>query len=371
MSLASLSAEDAGDTPAASSRAGHAGAGDRRRRARLVLLALAGLLVVVALASLSIGAVGVTLGDYLHARLFGGEIPLRDRLVIEVIRLPRMVLGMLVGAGLAVAGAVMQGLFRNPLADPGLIGVSAGSSLGVAAFIVLGSTVLSPVSALLGFHAVPLAAFAGGLAATFCLYRLGQSQGQTSIATLLLAGIALSAIVFACVGVLIFMADDQQIRDLNFWQLGSLAGATWEKTLAAAPLILASLAGARLMAGGLNALFLGEAAAGHMGLDVERLKTAAIFCVAGAVGASVAVAGGIGFVGIVVPHLLRLLMGPDHRYLLPGCALLGASLLLVADTVARVLVAPAELPIGIVMALVGGPFFLWILLRRKGLIAGV
>jgi iron complex transport system permease protein len=171
--------------------------------------------------------------------------------------------------------------------------------------------------------------------------------------------------MMAMTGVLIYMADDKQLRDLTFWGMGSLAGATWMKIVAAGPIILLSLVVMPFMARGLNAITLGEAAAFHMGIPVQRLKRVAIVAVAAATGASVAVSGGIGFVGIVVPHLLRMAIGPDHRYLLPASALLGGSLLIFADVLARTLVVPAELPIGIITAAVGGPFFLWILLRQR------
>jgi iron complex transport system permease protein len=262
----------------------------------------------------------------------------------------------------------MQGLFRNPLADPGLIGISAGASLGAVAVIVLGATMLAPVVALLGPMTLPLAAFVGGLVATLILYRIATRQGRTSVATMLLAGIALAALAMALTGVLVYMADDRQLRDLTFWQLGSLAGATWQKIGTAGPVIVAALAATPFLARGLNALALGEATAGHLGIPVQRLKYVAIVSVSAAVGAAVAVSGGIGFVGIVVPHLLRLAIGPDNRYLLPASALLGAAMLLVADAVCRTIVAPAELPIGIITAAVGGPFFLWILLRKRGIV---
>ncbi len=292
----------------------------------------------------------------------------RDRIIVYDIRLPRVILGVLIGAALAVSGAVMQGLFRNPLADPGIVGVSNGASLGAVAIIVLGGTALAPMTALLGIYALPVAAFGGGLAVTLVLYRVSTRRGQTSVATMLLAGIALGAMAMAFTGMLIFMADDRQLRDLTFWQLGSLAGATWGKIATAGPVIVLALAAAPFLSRGLNALALGEASASHLGIAVQRFKHVAIVAVAAAIGASVAVSGGIGFVGIVVPHLLRLLIGPDNRYLLPASALLGASLLLLADAVSRTIVAPAELPIGIVTAAVGAPFFLWILLRRRGLI---
>jgi iron complex transport system permease protein len=262
----------------------------------------------------------------------------------------------------------MQGLFRNPLADPGLVGVSAGASLGAVSVIVLGATILSPATALLGGYALPVSAFVGSLIVTLILYQVSTRQGRTSIATMLLAGIALSALAMALTGILIFVADDQQLRDLTFWQLGSLAGSTWAKVGAAAPIMLVGMIATPFMARGLNALALGEPTAAHLGIPVQRLKHVAIVVVSAVVGAAVAVSGGIGFVGIVVPHLLRLVIGPDNRYLLPASALLGGILLLIADAASRTIVAPAELPIGIVTAAAGAPFFLWILLRRRGVV---
>ena len=345
-------------------------AGDRSARARLAIAVLAVLLVLVALFGLTAGASDASAWDVVMNGLFGSEDALsaRDAIIVYDIRLPRISLGILIGAALAVSGAVMQGLFRNPLADPGLVGVSAGAGLGAISMIVLGGTALAPVSALLGIYALPLAAFLGGLATTLLLYHVATRQGRTSIATMLLAGIALGAMAGAFSGVLVFIADDRQLRDLTFWGLGSLAGATWTKVAAAGPIIALAVAAAPFMARGLNAMALGEATAHHLGIPVQRFKNVAIVAVAAATGASVAVSGGIGFVGIVVPHLLRLLIGPDHRYLLPASALLGASLLLLADAASRTIVAPAELPIGIVTAAVGAPFFLWILLRKRGIV---
>lgn len=345
----------------------HPAAGDRSGRARLVIALLLAVLIVTAAASLATGASGASLSSALGAIVRGEAIDARTRLVIGEIRMPRMALGILVGAALAVSGAVMQGLFRNPLADPGLIGVSSGSALGAIVTIVLGGTVLAPLSGALGIYALPLAAFLGGLLTTWLLYRIATRAGQTSIATMLLAGIALAALAGALSGILIFIADDAQLRDLTFWGLGSLAGATWPKVAAAGPIIVAALAAAPFLARALNALSLGEAAAHHLGFPVQRMKRIAVVTVAAATGASVAVSGGIGFVGIVVPHLLRLVIGPDNRYLLPASALLGAVVLLLADSISRTLVAPAEFPIGIVTAAVGAPFFLWILMRGRGL----
>ena len=348
-------------------------AGDRSRLGQMTLAVLALLLLLAMAISMTTGASGASLWTFLGSSL--GLVPqaeldaLRDHAVIMNIRLPRMLLGMLIGAGLAVSGLLMQGLFRNPLADPGLVGVSAGAGLGAVGMIVLGTTALAPLTALLGIYALQIASFAGGLLTTLILYRVATRSGQTAMATMLLAGIALGALAGAATGVLVYIATDSQLRDLTFWGMGSLAGANWTKIMASGPIILAALFAAGFLGKGLNALTLGEATASHLGVPVQRLKHIVILSVAGATGASVAVSGGIGFVGIVVPHLLRLVIGPDHRYLLPASALLGASFLLMADAVSRVIVAPAELPIGIVTAAVGGPFFLWILLRKRAMFA--
>jgi iron complex transport system permease protein len=343
--------------------------GDRSRLARLVILALILAAAAMFVASIMTGAADASLGNVLRW-LFGVEgaeqaLSVRDRIIILDIRLPRAVMGLLVGASLAVSGAIMQGLFRNPLADPALVGISSGASLGAVLTIVLGSSLFGALFAVFGFYALPVAAFLGCLVTTLLLYRIATRSGQTSVATMLLAGIALAALANAVTGVLIFVADDKQLRDLTFWGLGSLAGANWTKILSAAPIILVSLVVVPFLARGLNALTLGEAAAFHMGIPVQRLKNIAIVSVAALTGASVAVSGGIGFVGIVVPHVLRLIIGPDHRYLLPASALLGGTLLIFADMVARTIVPPAELPIGIITAFVGAPFFLWILLRGR------
>jgi iron complex transport system permease protein len=347
--------------------------GDRSARARLTVVVLAIALAATVLFSLASGASDASAFQVVRDSLFpsfaaNDALSIRDGVIIYDIRLPRVIMGVLIGAALAVSGAVLQGLFRNPLADPGLVGVSAGSSLGAVAVIVLGATVLAPLTALFGTFALPLAAFAGGLATTLVLYRISTRQGRTSVATMLLAGIALGAMALAFTGMLIFIADDRQLRDLTFWSLGSLAGATWQKIAAVAPIIVLALSATPFLARGLNALALGEATASHLGVPIQRLKYVAIVAVAAAVGASVAVSGGIGFVGIVVPHSLRLAIGPDNRYLLPASALLGASMLLLADAASRTIVAPAELPIGIVTAAVGAPFFLWVLLRKRGIL---
>ena len=345
-----------------------------RRGARILVLAgLAILLVAAALLSLGLGAIRIPPGRVLDVLTRGSDPALaRDALVIINIRLPRTLLGLMVGAGLAVSGALMQGLFRNPLADPALVGVSAGAGLASACIIVLGDRLLVHlgIPGPLPYAVLPAGAFLGGLTATFALYGLATRSGRTSVATMLLAGIALGALSGAMTGLLVYASDDRQLRDLTFWSLGSLGGATWSKVATTAPLILPVLAAVPFLGRGLNALVLGEAEAFHLGVPVERLKRACILLVAVAVGASVAAAGVIGFVGLVVPHALRLLVGPEHRLLLPASALLGGTLLVLADIVARLVATPAELPIGIVTAMVGAPVFLWLLLGRARLADG-
>ena len=332
---------------------------DRSLRAQHLTWALVALVGLAALAALSLGASGLSLSRVLGVLLAGRGLDPRDTLLLVQIRLPRLVMGLMIGASLGVSGALMQGLFRNPLADPGLVGVGAGAGLGAVLVIVLGGAI-----GLNSALAVPLAAFGGAWAAVLILYRVATRGGVTSVAVLLLAGVALAALAGAATGVLVYLADDRQLRDLTFWSMGSLAGATWSRSLWAALFILPVLLLAPRLGAGLNALALGEAAARHIGHPVERLKRASVLAVAAATGAATAAAGGIGFVGIVVPHLLRLASGPDHRRLLPNSALLGAALLVLADTGARLVVAPAELPIGIITALLGAPVFLWILLRQ-------
>ncbi|MEM6577173.1 MAG: iron ABC transporter permease [Pseudomonadota bacterium] len=343
-------------------------AGDRQHKAARAMLVLAVFLALVSLLSLDVGASGASLLDVLMAMLSGREFNATDAIILWDIRLPRLFMGILVGAALAVSGAVMQGLFRNPLADPGLVGVGAGAGLGAIAAIVLGAALPSGISLALGNYVVPVAAFLGGWLSTLLLYRISTRHGRTSVAVMLLAGIALGALAGALSGILVYMADDAQLRDLTFWGLGSVAGATWAKVAAAAPLIFLALCVAPFLARALNALALGEASAAHLGIPVQRMKSIAILTVAGATGAAVAVSGGIGFIGIVVPHLLRIAIGPDHRYLLLNAALLGAALLVLADMISRTIIAPAELPIGIVTATLGGPFFLWILLRNRNML---
>lgn len=338
--------------------------------ARPLFLSLSLLGLLAFWLSLALGPVSLSFDETLDAMLRVLGIPLagegvgQAELIVGQIRLPRALLGVAVGAVLALSGVAMQGLFRNPLADPGLIGVSSGAALGAAVAIV-GGELVGGISPLLEPYLLSLSAFIGGLGVTALVYRLGRRDGRTHVATMLLAGIALTALAGAAIGLFTYFADDATLRTLTFWNLGSLNGASYARLW---PLLLVTVAVAFWLprrAQALNALLLGESEARHLGFEVERLKRELVFCTALGVGAAVAAAGMIGFVGLVVPHLMRLVVGPDHRLLLPASAMAGGSLLLLADLLARLMLAPVELPIGIVTALLGAPFFLYLLLRGR------
>lgn len=333
-----------------------------RHNGVLALLAL--LLLIALLLGVGIGPVAVPPEVALAALLGQLGFPLdvavsqQQQAVLWSIRLPRVLLGALVGGGLAVSGALLQGVFRNPLADPGLIGVSSGAALGAVAVIVLGLTPL-------GIFTLPLAAFLSGALTALLVYRIARRQGRTDVATLLLVGLALNALAGAATGLLTYLADDAELRSIVFWTMGGLGGALWETLLAAAPCILLAILLAPALGRRLNLFALGEAEARHLGVEVEQIKRAAVLLAALATGAAVAMAGPIGFVGLMVPHMVRLLLGPDHRSLLPACALGGATLLVLADLLARTVAAPAEIPVGLITALAGGPFFLFLILRTR------
>ncbi len=321
--------------------------------------------VILAALNLILGAFDVELGrvvgilfDKLGIGL-GIEYSQRDEAVVWVIRLPRMLMAALVGAGLGISGAVLQGLFRNPLADPGLIGVSSGAAFAVALAVVIGLSTL-------GLFALPLAAFVGGLVLTLAIYafaRRGGGRGQ--MATMLLVGIAVNALLGSAISFIAAFADDAELRDIVSWLLGSLAGSVWDYVLAAGPLVLVALAVLIRQAGALNLLTLGDAEARHLGLRVERAQLTIVTGAALATGAGVAVAGVVGFVGLIAPHLVRLAVGPDHRRLLPASALAGAILVLGADLGARTIAAPAELPLGVLTAIIGTPVFLFLIDRAR------
>ncbi|MGH8769584.1 MAG: FecCD family ABC transporter permease [Burkholderiales bacterium] len=293
------------------------------------------------------------------------EFDAQDQAVLLGIRLPRVLLAVLTGAGLALAGAALQGLFRNPLADPTLIGVSGGATAGVALVIALGATLAPGLSKTLGALTLPVAAFLGGLAATSTIYVLAKSGARTVLVTLLLAGIAINALAMAVIGLCTYLANDEQLRNLAFWNLGSLSPASWPTLSAIAAPLLAAFVFLSRLAAPLNALLIGEREANHLGVNVQAIKRRTVVLSALTVGFLVAVTGNIFFVALLAPHMVRLACGPDHRVVMPGSMLTGAILVMLADATARTVVAPAELPLGVVTSLIGAPFFLWLLLRKK------
>lgn len=322
-------------------------------------LALAVLTPASLIVAIMVGAASLPATEVLGSLIGIGDDG-RTALIVEAIRLPRALLTGLVGALLAICGAAMQGLFRNPLADPSLIGVTAGASVGASLMIVFGGT----LAGLGGLSLISLGAFAGGAGAVALVYRLATGPGGTSVATMLLAGIAIAALAGSAGGLLEFHASNEMLRRISLWRMGGLEGANWPRVGIVGVIAAIVLIALPRQAGALNALLLGESEARHLGIPVNAVKRRLILLTAAGVGVSVAVAGAITFVGLVVPHIVRMLIGPDHRWLLPASALAGAVLLLWADILARTLVAPTELPVGLLTALLGAPFFISLLRRR-------
>jgi iron complex transport system permease protein len=333
----------------------------RRRPPTLLICTVLALLTIVAvLLSLRTGAIDTGWRDLVGLLGFGQQDSMATTALLQ-LRLPRLIAALLAGAVLAMAGATLQGILRNPLADPGLIGISGGAGLAAALAMVLANQLFGADAGAL----LPLAAFTGAAVATLFVTRLAQVQGRTHIGTLLLAGVAINAICGAGIGLMLHIADEAALRGLTFWLFGSFSLADWRSLAYCAPPLLLAIILLPFNARALNALLLGEAEARHVGVDIESLKRRAILLLVLGVGAAVALAGMIGFVGLLVPHLIRLLFGPDHRLLLPASGLLGGLLLALADTMARSMAAPIELPIGVLTALIGGPFFLWLLVRNR------
>ncbi len=342
--------------------------GALRRRGQRLVMALGFLVVAAFLASVALGPMSIPVDDVvLHLlALLGIDVgaPHPETAPFVAIRLSRTLLGLGVGAALGIAGATMQGLFRNPLADPGLIGVSSGARLGATTFIVFGGgsvVAASPEAALL---LLPAAAFFGALATMTIVRRLALRSGTTHVTVLLLAGLALTAFEEATVGLLTAISDDEALRSATLWRLGALGGATFP--IAGVVLAVTTLGAAFLLRLGrpLDALLLGESEAQHLGIDVERMKRRLVWVAALMVATATAFVGIVGFVGLVVPHLVRLVAGPSHRVVLPASALAGALLVLGADLIARTIAAPQELPLGVVTAFIGAPFFLWLVVTR-------
>ncbi|HZZ10054.1 MAG TPA: iron ABC transporter permease [Paraburkholderia sp.] len=348
----------------------HTLADRRRRRASALLCVLAVALCGATLAAVCIGAYGMTprmvwlaLTAHTGAAMDDPAVE-QARAVLLGIRLPRVVLALFVGAGFGAAGSALQALFRNPLADPGLIGISSGAALGASTLIVLGP-LLGASYAIAGLFALPVAAFIGALAVSALVYRLAAARGRLALPLLLLAGIAINALVGAAIGLLTYVADDTQLRSLTFWSLGSLGGAQWPMLAAVVPFVLAGVVLIARHGHALNALQLGETEAQHLGVPTQRVKRTVLAAAALSVGALVSCTGVIGFIGLVAPHCVRLAGGPDQRVVMPGAMLLGAILTVLADLAARTVAAPAEVPLGILTALLGAPFFLVLLWRSR------
>lgn len=328
-------------------------------------LGLLGILIL----SLSVGAFYIpaeTVAEILFSQMgMGkGEYSIQQFNVLWQIRLPRILLSMMVGGALGIAGAALQGLFRNPLVEPGIIGVSSGAALFAVIFIVFGSY-FTYFTGIFAAFSLPIMAFLGSLLSVFLVYQLASGRGKTDISLLILAGVAINALSGALIGWVIFYADDTALRNYTFWSLGDIGGATWDKVgtcflLAASPSIILLT-----QYKGLNALAMGEAEAFHVGINVQKVKYMILFFSALMVGAGVSMTGIIGFVGLIVPHLIRLVFGADHRLVLPASFLLGALLLTIADLLARTMVSPAEMPIGILTAIIGCPFFIWLIHNIK------
>ncbi len=337
----------------------------RRFGPSMLIVGLAVALLVMSIISAGTGQLDISpsevLGSIFHTLgLDIGVLPAHPQgdNTLWQVRFPRVALAILVGAALACAGALMQGIFGNPLAEPGVIGVSSGAALAASIGIVFGLTFAGPWS-------TPILAFVGGLVTTLLIYVLSRSDGRTEVVTLVLTGIALNAMTSAGMAFLMFLGDSQAREEIVFWTLGSLNGTRWQEVAVVAPLVAVGLLATFLVARQLDLLSLGDRAARHVGVDVERLRLYCIVLVALLTAAAVSFAGTIAFVGLVVPHLIRLVTGPGHRILLPASALGGAVLLVTADLWARTAVEYADLPIGMLTSLVGGPIFFWLIRRTR------
>jgi iron complex transport system permease protein len=341
-----------------------------RTRVVAVLGGLAVALVIASLVAAGTGQLHVSpsevIGSVLHhLGIDAGPNPAHPNgdAVLWDVRFPRVVMALLVGSALGVAGALMQGVFGNPLAEPAVVGVSSGAAVGACAVIVF-------KVAIFGTFTTPVAAFVASLFTTLMVYVLSRSNGKTEVVTIVLMGIAVNAVAAGLIGFFVFLGDTQAREQIVFWQLGSLNGSRWESVVAVAPLIAVGLAGAMLVSRRLDLLALGERPARHLGVNVERLRLTTIVMVSLLVGPAVAFAGIIGFVGLVVAHLLRMVIGPSHPRLIPASALGGALVLVVADLFARTAVDFADLPIGMLTALIGGPSFFWLLRRERSRAGG-
>lgn len=334
-------------------------------RLQTIYISLLCFLPICLIVGASLGAFNIEFGQTLNIitglNNFSGFTNIQESVLLN-IRLPRVLLSMLVGSALAVSGAGMQGLFRNPLADPGLIGISAGAVLAAAVAILLGWQI---GDGFFGYYGLSLATFIGAIITTWLVFKLAKNGKQTNVSTMLLAGVAINALAGAATGFIIYLADDDELRTITFWSLGSLGGANWNMVFTLLPLVVLPIIMIPRLARKLDAFALGEIEASCLGVNIQSLKNQLIIWVTLAVGSSVAMVGMIGFIGLVVPHIARLLVGAKHKNVFVISAILGAIVLCVADVISRLIVAPAELPIGIITALLGTPLFLFLLIKQK------
>jgi len=327
-------------------------------------------LIVAVIVAVSIGPLPIALSDVLSIissklPLIGGLVPFQgspvSQEIVMAVRLPRVLAAAIVGVGLATSGVTLQALLRNPLADPYIIGVSAGASVGATIASVLGLG-FSVIGAL---YSIPLFAFAGAIITVLIVYSLARSSGGVSVLTLLLVGIAITSLFSAVVTLLRLLSTDMALS-IVFWLLGSLNLTTWNYVYLALPFTVVGFFVTFYFARDLNAIVLGEEQASHLGVETETVKKIMLVCVSLMTAAAVSISGVIGFIGLIVPHIIRMLVGSDHRILLPSAALTGAIVLIACDTISRTIMSPAELPVGLITALVGGPFFIYLLTSKKG-----
>ncbi len=337
---------------------------ERFWRWKITVLGLAVLLFFVIIGATAVGPVSIS--SITVAKILLSKLPLMDNLfshswssveesIILQIRLPRIILGALVGSALAVAGAAMQGLFKNPMADPYVIGISSGAALGATLAVVLGVQ---------GIFSMPLLAFMGALSSAFLVYSIARVDGQMQMETVLLSGIAV-AIFFSAIASFFMYVAGENLHQIVFWLMGGLWASGWDRVGVSFAPIFIGILGIYLFARDLNVLQLGEESAVHLGIEIEQVKRILLALSSLIAGIAVSVSGIIGFVGLIIPHMVRIMTGPDHRILIPASALVGAIFLILADSVARTIISPAELPVGIITAFFGAPFFVY-LLRRKG-----
>lgn len=332
---------------------------------KIIIWVFFALVLISVITNVTIGAFNIPFSKIIDAFLNPEENKIFYQVLVD-IRIPRVILAVLVGIAFGISGAMMQTLFKNPLADPSLIGVSAGASAGVVIFMMLGSFL--PALFYEGFFSylsIPLSAFLGAVITIFAIYKLATIYNKVAITVMLLAGIAINALLGALIGLFTYVSTEEELKSFTFWTMGSLANGDLKVILTLIPVVLFTYIFAIRKKVELNLMLLGEDEAKNSGVNAEKLKKLIIVFVSLAIGVSVAFCGIIGFIGLVVPHIARLLVGSNHKFYLPLSAILGAFILLWADTIARVIIAPAELPIGIITSILGAPFFLWLLIKNR------